>query len=318
VKRIEAGEEDESFAEDRRQYEKWDEGPGAREICALRKGKAVGSDLNRFFSRMGARVKVANMLPIPWRWSFTRTREEAPLIAIDIRRDNIGEFFEIRTAPGSTQEIVVLNAQPREKHLVLLSRQFDTSGQVQAKQKFLCGRDEKHWFVAAIPENEPVSSVASAKAALKPEAVRERERAWGVSQEESFRRKNVNYVRQGEWFFLPEREVTMNPLLIRRNEPLSRGNGGKAHIAEQCYRTGGETVYVSAKYPTGISAAAYRRLPESERKQGFRTMQRDAAVYVRGAISHRDHKTIELNGWHRVFMNTESRAKAMSFVVFLD
>jgi len=278
----------------------------------------VGSNLNRFFSQMGARVKVMESEPLLGRWNPTRSRAEAPQITIDIGRDRSGEFFDIRTAPGSQQDVLVLNAQPREKHLVLLSRQFDVQGRVLAKQKFLCGRDEKHWFVAAIPESEPVSSVASAREALKPSEVRARERAVGVSQRESFRRRNVNYVRQGEWFFLPERKVDANPWFILRNEPLSRGNGSKAHMAEQCYRSGGDTVYVSAKHPTGISITQYDRLPESERKQGFRRMKRDATVFVRGAISHPDHKTIVLEGWHRVLMNTENRSMAMRFVVFLD
>ena len=87
---------------------------------------------------------------------------------------------------------------PREKHLILLSRQFDARGGLLAKQKFLCGRDEKHWFVAAIPESEPVSTVTSARIALKPEEVRNREQAVGISRKESFRRWNAAYVRQGE------------------------------------------------------------------------------------------------------------------------
>ena len=280
----------------------------------------MGSNLDRYFSRMGARVKVMDTEPTPirGRWMSARSTEQPPQIVIDIRRDKHGEFFEIRTLPGSHQEIHVLNAQPREKHLVLLSRQFDAQGGVLAKQKFLCGRDEKHWFVAAIPESEPVSTVASAKIALKPEEVRTREQALGISRKASFRRKNVAFVRQGEWFFVPATKVSASPLLILWNEPLSRGNGSKPHMVEQCYRGGGETVYVSAKYPLGISAGEYNRLPEHERKLGFRMMKRDANVYVRGEVRHPDHETITLNGWHRVLMNTENRSIALRYLAFLD
>ena len=248
----------------------------------------MGSNLDRFFSRMGARVKVMEVAPSPlrMRWNREGSTEQPPQVAIDIRRDKAGEFFEIRTAPRSRQEIDVLNLQPREKHLVLLSRQFDVQDELLAKQKFLCGRDEKHWFVAAIPENEPVSTVIGAKIALKPEELRTREQVLGVSRKESFRRKNAAYVRQGEWFFLSEPHVSADSLHILRNEPLSRGNGSKAHIVEQCYRSGGETVYVSGKYPLGISAEEYKRLPERERKIGFMMMKRDAAVYVRGEVRH--------------------------------
>ena len=279
----------------------------------------MGSDLNRYFSRMGARVKVLEGVSTVRRWNGFGSREEAPLIVLDIRRDKHGEYFEIRTAPGGAQEMIVLNVQPREKHLLLLSRQFGEQGQFLAKQKFLCGHDERHWFVAAIPENEPVSTVESAKIALKPEEIRTREEALGVSRKESFRRKNAAFVRQGEWFFTPSADVETNSLLILRNEPLSRGNGGKPHWAEECYRSGGETVYVSAKYPSGLAAREYNGLPEQERKRGnFRVMQRDASVHVRGEIRHPDHETVVLNGWHRVLMNTENRSSAMRFLAFLD
>jgi hypothetical protein len=268
---------------------------------------------------MGARVKVLEGVSTVRRWNRFGFREEAPRIVLDIRRDKHGEYYEIRTAPGGAQEIVVLNVQPRERHLLLLSRQFGERGQLLAKQKFLCGHDEKHWFVAAIPEGEPVSTVASAKIALKPEQVRTREEALRLSRKESFRRRNAAFVRQGEWFFIPEAKFKTDPLLILRNEPLSRGNGGKPHWAEECYRSGGETVYVSGKYPTGLAAREYNRLPEQERKRGnFRVMQRDAAVHVRGEIRHPDHETVTLNSWHRVLMNTENRSIAMRFLAFLD
>jgi hypothetical protein len=47
-------------------------------------------------------------------------------------------------------------------------------------------------------------------------------------------------------------------------------------------------------------------------------MRRDALVYVKGTIRHADHATITLNGWHRVVMNEERKAKAMRNVAFLD
>jgi len=279
----------------------------------------VGSDLNRYFSRMGARVKLLEGVSAPRRRNLIRPREEAPRIVLDIRRDKHGEYFEIRTAPGGAQEIVVLNVQPREKHLLLLSRQFGEQGQLLSKQKFLCGHDERHWFVAAIPESEPVSTVAGARIALKPEQVRTREETLGVSRKEGFRRRNAAFIRQGEWFFVPAPNMVANPLLILRNEPLSRGNGGKPHWAEECYRSGGETVYVSAKHPAGLTAGQFFRLSETERKQGnFRRMQRDATVHVRGEIRHPDHDSVNLAGWHRVLMNTENRSSAMRFLAFLD
>jgi hypothetical protein len=266
---------------------------------------------------MGARVKILEGAPVARRWNLAQSRGEAPRIVLDVRRDQLGEYFYILTAPGGNQEIIVLNVQPREKHLLLLSRQFGEQGQFLAKQKFLCGHDERHWFVAAIPENEPVSNVASAKIALKPEEVRERERLLGISRKASFERRNPAFIRQGEWFFVPT-ALKADPLLVLKNEPLSRGNGGKPHWAEECYRSGGDTVYVSATHPKGLTAEEYKKLSASERSQGFNIMKRDAAVYVRGKLSHPDHETVTLDGWHRVLMNTENRSSAMRFLAFLD
>jgi len=278
----------------------------------------VGSNLERFFFQMGARLKRIEVAPAPRGWRRVNAQGEDLRVVLDIRRDKFGDFFEIRTLTGTNQELLVLNTQPRKKHLLLLSRQFDNSGKLLAKQKFLCGQDEGHWFVAAIPEDEPVSTVAGAQIALKPAEVRGREEALGVTRKESFRRRNAAFVRQGEWFFVPERGIEADPMRLVRNEPLSRGNGGKPHWAEECYRAGGETAYVSAKYPTGLTMAEYNLLPEKERKLGFRQMKRDATVYVRGEITHPDHKTVYLKDWHRVLMNTENRSMAMRYLAFLD
>jgi len=171
----------------------------------------MGSDLNRFFSQMGARVRVLEGVSLE-----SGSREEAPRIALDIGRDKHGEYFEIRTAIGSNQDIVVLDVRLRERHLLLLSRQFGEQGQFLAKQKFLCGHDERQWFVAAIPENERVSTIATAQIALKPEEVRTREAALGVSRKETFRRRNAAFIRQGEWFFLPATNLKADPWLILR------------------------------------------------------------------------------------------------------
>ena len=45
---------------------------------------------------------------------------------------------------------------------------------------------------------------------------------------------------------------------VLRNKPLTRGNGGKPHWAEFCYRTGGETVYVCSQHPNGAAEIQYK------------------------------------------------------------
>jgi hypothetical protein len=43
-------------------------------------------------------------------------------------------------------------------------------------------------------------------------------------------------------------------------------------------------------------------------------MARNPVVYVRGKLSHPDHATIRLDGWHRVLMNTESGSSSVAFL----
>src|SRR5207245_11809754 len=75
------------------------------------------------------------------------------------------------------------------------------------------------------------------------------------------------------------------------------------------------------RYPNGLTVPEYEKLlqrtPDAKR-WAWRAMVRDARVYVRGQIRHSDHKTVGVHVWHRVFMNTESRAMAMRNVAFLD
>jgi hypothetical protein len=135
------------------------------------------------------------------------------------------------------------------------------------------------------------------------------------------RRRNAAFVRQGEWFFLPVPDMTVDQSLVLRNEPLHRGNGGKAHWAEFCYRTGGETVYLCARYPQGVPERTYRAIlaeNREARKWRWRTAQRVSRVFVRGHVRHPDHRTITLHVWHRVLMNTENQSRAMRHVTFLD
>ena len=70
------------------------------------------------------------------------------------------------------------------------------------KHKFLCGHDERHWFVAAILEQAAASTVKTAMVALQPPAVRVALRQQQVKRKDHHRRRNDAFLRQGEWFFL--------------------------------------------------------------------------------------------------------------------
>jgi len=260
------------------------------------------------FARIGARLKVADR---PSR----RFAVASGVISLDIREDRDGEFFEVVREPEADPEVAVLDVQPTERHLLLLVREG------KEKHKFLCGHDERHWFVAAIPESAPVGTVRQAKEALKPAEVQVAQDLRKLRAEARNRRKNVAYRRQGEWFFLPVPGFHVDESLVLRDEPLRRGNGGKPHWVEFCYRTGGETVYVCPRHPSGVTVKEYQRILTTNsraRAWGWLPMRRNPGVYVRGKVRHADHKTIVLHDWHRVLMNTEGQAKAMRNVAFLD
>ena len=196
------------------------------------------TDLLTKFARIGARLRVADR---PTR----RSRVPLGAISLDVQADRGGEFFEVVAPGGGDPEVAVLDVRPADRHLLLMVRD---GGE---KHKYLCGHDERHWFVAAVPDAAPVGTVLQAKEALKPAEVRSAQASKRLGAEAGNRRKNAAYRRQGEWFFLPAPGFVVDEALVLRNEPLRRGDGGKPHWTESCYRTGGETVHVSPGTPTG-------------------------------------------------------------------
>ena len=262
--------------------------------------------IERQFAKIGARALVRN---------DTR-RNTTTGVRIDIGQDIEGEFFDIAVARGASSGLAVVDTRPRLRHLLLLSRQDDD------KHKFLCGHDERHWFVAAVPERLPVSTVQTAFEALKPDSVRYlQNNVLRVKPRKRNRRRNEAFVRQGEWFFVPVPVwLRANEKLVLRNEPIRRGSG-KPHICEELIREGGELVYVSTQHPQGLTAPQYRRLVSRQpklRNLHWVTQRRNPLVFVRGKIRHPDHKTIVLRNWHQVLMNTETQSVAMRHVAFID
>jgi hypothetical protein len=262
---------------------------------------------------MGARVKVRDFERTRWNRISANTTVAID-VAIDVRRDKEGEYFDLRVNEENKKiQIIPVDVQPKDRHLLLLVK----DGNV--KSKFLCGHDERHWFVAAIPESEPVTNVKSAKIALKPEEVR----ALVIPSKHANKRKNSGFVRQGEWFFVPVKaKISLNWTdRILKNEPMVRSDGGKPHYAEELIRYGGEDVWVCRHYPSGLTEENYQKeifANQDAKRWNWSRMRRNPEVYVRGKISHADHATITLDGWHRVHMNTEPRARARANVVFLD
>ena len=156
--------------------------------------------------------------------------------------------------------------------------------------------------------------------ALKPPGIAALEARFGLSERRRNRRKNEVFRRQGEWFFVPVAGLQVDPKLVLHNEAVAR-SGSKAHWLEFAYRTGGVTVHVTERYPSGLSEWQYRDVllrDPAARTWHWRTMRRNPTLYAKGRVRHSDHATIVLHDWHQVLMNRESEAPAMRHVAFLD
>ncbi len=260
------------------------------------------------FAIMGARLKVS-VLP------EQRVSED---YAVHIQRDRHGEYFELRVPETLSQRLDanVLQTDKHDRHLLLFVRPPEGK-----PARFLCGHDEREWFVAAVPGG--ASTVVQAKEALKPRAIRSLQTALKVPARLRNRRKNAAFRRQGEWFFVPVSVWQRDPInekFILRNEPLRRGTG-KPHIVEQLYREAGELVYVCPRCPNGVSEWQYQRMITQDRKTAqwpWQAQRRNPRVYARGRVRHPDHATITLSDWHRVAMNTETETDTMRNVAFID
>ena len=266
----------------------------------------MDTHLIRKFERIGARAKITRPLP---RWNRIPNA-----FSIDIGHDRHGQFFELSVPENAAPQLEILDVQADLRHLLLLARQDGN------KDKFLCGHDERHWFTCAVPGGS-VSSVKTAMDALKPDVVVNSSAYRGLGHRDRLRRRNAAFIRQGEWFFVPQPGLIVPERLILRREPLSRGAASKSHWLEEAYRSGGEPVWTSKQYPTGLLEPEYKALiarQPSAKNQNWRRMTRDPILYAKGGVSHGDHATVNLRGWHRVLMNTEGQARAAKHVAFLD
>ncbi|MEZ6046111.1 MAG: hypothetical protein R3C11_11130 [Planctomycetaceae bacterium] len=145
------------------------------------------------------------------------------------------------------------------------------------------GHDERHWFIAQLPDDRPNSTVVEAMEALKPDVVLHEQRQKGVKLKRN-RRKN-GLCSSGEWFFLPRPKMRAGDS-AERNGKLSR-KGGKPHRVEWILKTQG------------------------------------VVRHSCGAVSHPDHETIYLPVWHRVVQNNEpqpavSQKRISTSLLFID
>ncbi len=273
--------------------------------------------LLRSFARIGT---VADIRPRTWGGA-----------SVNIERVRRMERYVISASEDF--DVAVVDVKPRDRHLLLMIK--DPANKNVASSKFLCGHDERHYFVAAIPEAAAATTVETAKQALKPKEIVGIETLLGLRPQRRHDRNRrlrngVKIFRQGEFMFVPAPDfVPPNPLAVMHDEMMTRASmvrrmdsGGNPHIAKELYREGGGRVYVHRNYPAGLTELETLQLIEvnSEARTWYWEMQmRDAVVHVRGTVRHVEHATIHLGRvWHRVYLNTESQARAMRHVAFID
>lgn len=262
--------------------------------------------LSKHFESMGARVRFGEVEAPDWGREPRFLYEESsrrnalrrlPTFTVDISEDKRGQYFDIRIKKDRDIGLQILQALPKQRHLLMMTSRG---------RRFLCGHDERHWFVAEV--NKRVSNVRDAKRALMPKGMEEKVR--GISPSTLASRKNSLFKRQGEWFFFPV-DLQFDESIIHRNEPIQRRAGSKPHICEQLVREGGETIYII--YGRVYSEGVYKEISVEHRRRA-RVMRRNARVYVRGYVRHSDHKTIHLDSWHEVLLNNERVSRNLAFL----
>lgn len=283
------------------------------------------------FQKMGSDVRFTTTNRLRRR---SRLNQEADVpLTVDVETVRNKERFVISYDDSKEFELSVADLQPKDRHLLLMIKNpiENRLGNVVDNDvlKILCGHDERHWFSAGIPESARAATVEQAKLALVPKNVANMLAKCGYDKRVFLKRKGELFVRQGEWYFIRMPDFKPdNEMVIKKKEPISRGGGSKPHMCDELYSIGGQRVYVNDKYaPDGVTEGEYRKLVqklgrelgwEAGKRVDFQVRTRDAAVYARGGVRHKDHKTIYLDVWHRVFPNTESESRASTVSVFLD
>jgi hypothetical protein len=233
--------------------------------------------LSNQFARMGARFQVN---PSPTRRGW----------ALDVVRDEEGPAFELRAEEKALAELeaVVANVDRASRHLLLFVRAREGA----RPHRYLCGHDERDWFLATIPGK--ASTVAQAMEALKPKPVIEAQASAGLKRKQLHRRHNPAFLRQGEWFFVNVTEGERKAIqeAIKKNKASighkiairrdMRGRiAGKPHVADELIR-----------------------LPGNPLGHGFAV--NSVEIFVRGKVRHADHETVAFKEWRKVIRNAET------------
>jgi len=206
---------------------------------------------------------------------------------IRIWEGNKDNRIEVVNVDSDLKQLILMVHEPRREYIAEV-KDWRTGKTVkhkdhtsEQKRHFLMGVDERQLFIATLRRG--VNTVADAHKALKSTELTLAEgKAPGKT------------IRQGEWFFvhptMEEAKALAEALhkgLVaeHKKEALPFNRGGNPHTADYL-----------ARLPSDVSTLKL--------KHGFPAQSR-SATYVRGDISHSDHKTVKLGSWRRVIKNNE-------------
>ena len=224
----------------------------------------------------------------------------------DNRRTHFSCF---RLAMREGTRLYVPDVNVKEHALLLKVRWKDAKGRVNFED-FLCGRDDHGWFVSTL-NGHSFHNVRGAVESLRPEEITRELAKKKVSRSRRNRHHNEVFIRQGEWFFVPMPPDFEPEGIVRKKERL--GTKGKPHIADFVC-SGGESRYIHPNYRGTLT---WERVSELMKYgvTGFRQVFIVQAAFAKGRVVHPDHKTVFLDGWHRVIPNTENRlANSNAFI----
>ena len=152
---------------------------------------------------------------------------------------------------------------------------------IEGKRHYLLGVDERQLFIAELTRG--VSSVEDARASLG-RSVTLAEGTYKTSP------------RQGEWFFIEvsrdlseyfDKQIKRTEIAHHKNTNIGsylERSGGNSHTAE----------YLICLNPT---------MSKEKLSHGFPVRERQ--VYIKGKVSHVDHKTVVFKYWRKVIANNE-------------
>lgn len=222
-------------------------------------------------------------------------------------REHEREWVETRQLTRRERNLIELNGSakwladnfgPREiRRIKLVKDRIAVSHKTPKEVRyFLMGVDERQLFIAQL--RTPATTVVEARKSL------------GSTVQFADGKRAHSPDRQGEWFFTeisrPTREfienlISKNEVVVKHNIDIGRAisdrrSAGNPHTAEQL-------VILRRNNVTDVLAHSFPIRPDQ--------------MFVRGKITHKDHKTKHFSNWREVIRNGEgATASASSSGVF--